>query len=172
MIHAVNQYDLNEEVIHYFDQLLKNQEVTSIYAPLDLRFNQVHQAYVGDFFYVAANKVFSFREALIKSNKAEPKRISDRINVMLIRARFEYLRPNNLMSEKTITDTNDMAIENAPEDPVLEHRFRLCKDQVLGEGAFGMAIKGIDMEQNIDVAINIFKASLLAKSVINTALKT
>lgn len=162
MIHAVSKYDIDKEVNHHFDQLLKNQEVTGIYAPLDARFNQVHREFVGDFFYTAANKTFSFREVLINCNKVEPKRIREPINVMLIRARFEYLRPNNIMSRKLMTDSNDMAIENAPEDPVLEHRFRLCQDQVLGEGAFGMVIKGIDMQQNEEVAIKIFKASLLA----------
>lgn len=125
MIHAVPKYDLDEEVRHYFDQLLKNKEVTSIYAPLDAKFNQVHQVYVGDLFYPAANKIFSFREVLINCHKVEPKRIRDPKNVMLIRVRFEYLRPNNLMSGKMITDTNVMAIKNLPKTQYLSIAFFL-----------------------------------------------
>lgn len=166
MIHGISKYDQSDpEIVHFFNELLKEQYVTTIYVPLCEQFNRVHEVYVGDFIYTVKEKLFSFREVLLKQQKCEPRRVREAINVLLIRKRLEILHPEHFLSLKTITDSNDMTNKNLSDNhPVLAKRFRLHLNEIVGEGAFGTVIRATDLESDAKLAIKTFKADVASQT--------
>lgn len=157
MVHGISKYDQgDQETVHYFNELLQGKYVTGLYVPLDIQPNRIHQAYVGDFLYTVNGKLRSFREVLIKEHKAEPKRVRELINVLLIRKRAEIINPDHFLSLSLITDVKESANSQQP-DPVLAERYQLHLNQIAGEGAFGTVIMATDLQNNAKLAIKTFK---------------
>lgn len=91
-LHGVGLYEFNSECQYYFDELLLNVNIKTIFACIGEKTSQ--ECFAGDFLYDVRGKLFSFRDVLIKEGVAMPSNMHRKINLDIYHRKMEILNQN------------------------------------------------------------------------------
>lgn len=130
-IHAIAQFPLNELFKEIFRQVLFKQEVTAVFSLIEDKSELVHETYAGDFIYSFGDKMFSFREILLREQLTSPKQVTGHFNRMLFEKRAAIMAPLSIFTQAVAITDEQPATTQLFE--LIGGRFKILKE-LLGEG--------------------------------------
>lgn len=137
MIYGVGPYVFDDEFELIFNQTIKNEKVTAVYALLEQKDLKVHEAYVADFLFKVGSRVTSFRDILIKEDLCYPSQVHTPLNQAIFRFRNYAINVLKNIDGIMPLIVTEQVVEDATaaRDEIFtcsNSRFRL--QQLIGEG--------------------------------------